>query len=236
MKKIFDYYISAHDTDYFRFVAPASYLKIAETACFAAAEQMGIHMQQMIDELDATWMTASVHLEVCKDIYTVGKIEVYAEPLVVNGLLITERLCIFRDGELIAKCDINTLSVNYKTRKVIRPEVVMEHFHVPVIQGEGAFPRLVMPVDSVHVRYSDCDHNQHLRACNYTSYVCDVTGYWAGHKPRKTRHLYMEYLGECRVGEGLALYMADGPEGKYVKGVRSDGRESFKAYFITESF
>ena len=51
MRKVLDYNITGHDTDYYRCISPTSYLKIAETACFIASETDGMLMQRMIDEM-----------------------------------------------------------------------------------------------------------------------------------------------------------------------------------------
>ena len=239
MIKLFDYYISGHDTDFFRYVSPTSYLKIAESASFAVIEGAGLEVQRMIDEMESTWMTASAHLEICEDIYSVGNIQVYGGPLKINGVLLTVEVRMFRDRKLIARCDVNTMAVNYRTRKVIRPTEILDHFHLPYEQGAGAMARIILPedmklADVISVRYSDCDHNQHLRAVDYTDFVCDVAGYWSGRKRKKARHLYIEYLGECKVGTSLYLYRGEDTGGIYVRGAHADGRNAFKAYLITE--
>lgn len=239
MEKICEYIITGYDTDYFHVVSPSSYVKIAQTASYQAAEQAGIRIWRMYEELDTTWMTASVHMEIFRDVRTVGPMEVYADELAVNGVLLTQRVYIFRDGTLTVQADINTMAVNYKTRKVVPPAVVMEHFGVSSRQGAGVPPRLNLPeemelADKHRIRYYDCDHNRHLRASHYTDYLCDVSGYWSGERPKGARRLDIEYLGECHVGDELSLYVAQGPEGTYVQGVRSDGHPSFKAYFVVE--
>ena len=66
MRKVLDYNITGHDTDYYRCISPTSYLKIAETACFIASESEGMLMQRMNHEMHATCMTASIQLEIFK--------------------------------------------------------------------------------------------------------------------------------------------------------------------------
>ena len=240
MEKLYDIFIKVDETDYFHYVSPTSYQKIAEAANYHNVKRMGLEMHRMMAELNATWMTASMHLEICEDIYEAGPAEVYVEPMMVNRVLLTQCLEIRRDGRPIARCEINTLCVDVRTRKVIRPETVLEHFGIPVIQGAGSMERLTMPedmerIEAICVRYSDCDLNQHLRAYRYTDYVCDAAEYWSGAERKKGRHLYIEYMGECQAKQILELYKKDeGTGGTYVKGVRDDGRESFKAYFVVE--
>ncbi len=240
MKKVLDYNITGHDTDYYRCIAPTSYLKIAETACFVAAEESGMFMQQMIDELQATWMTASFQLEIFKDIFYVGPVEVYVDPFVQNGMVFTRTGHILRKGVEIARFHMNTMAVNYITRRVMSPAAVAEHFGVPYTVADGAPARLGMPMDmekveEYRVRYSDCDHNQHLRACEYVNLICDAAGYWTGPiREKKGRALSVEFLGECKAGETITLYRKYTPEAVYVSGVRKDGRTSFKAFFVME--
>jgi len=239
MEKVYDYIISGHDTDYFHVVSPSTYVKIAQTGSYRAQEAVGLNIWQMKNEMDATLMTGSVGLKIFRDIHTVGVMEVFAAPMVVNGVLITQQLEICRDGVAAARAEINTMAVNLSTRKVMRPESVMEYFHIPVHPGVGKPPRLILPqemtlMDKLRVRYYDCDHNQHLRASNYVNYACDVTGYWAGTKPKHAKELFIEYLGECRVGDELSVYMAPAPKGHYVQGIRSDGHASFKCRLIAE--
>lgn len=239
MEKIFTYQVTGHDTDFYRCIAPTSYVKIAEMACFEVAERSGMPMQRMIDELRATWMTASFQLEIYKDIFYIGPVDVYVEPYVQNGVLFTETVHIFRDGEKIAKCAMNTMAVDFQTRKVLSPASIAQHFNVPYTVGNGAPARLQMPEDMEFaedyvIRYSDCDHNQHLRALEYINLVCDTAEYWGTLPRKKGRGLKVEYIGECKAGDTLTLMRKVTPEGVYVMGVRNGEKVSFKAQFIME--
>lgn len=240
MRKVLDYTITGHDTDYYRCISPTSYLKIAETASFLASESEGMLMQRMIDELQATWMTASFQLEIFKDIFYVGPVEIFVDPFVQNGMVFTRTGHILRDGEEIARFHVNTLAVNYYTRKVISPAQVADYFGVPYVVAKGAPARLGLPedmekVEDYVIRYSDCDHNQHLRACEYVNFICDAAEYWSGPvRVKKGRVLNVEFSGECKAGQTLSLYRKFVPEGVYVSGIRADGRTSFKAYFGME--
>lgn len=240
MKKVLDYNITGHDTDYYRCIAPTSYLKIAETACFIASETDGMLMQRMIDEMQATWMTASFQLEIFKDIFYVGPVEVFVDPFIKNGVVFTRTGHILRNGTEIARFYMNTMAVNFNTRKVMPPEQVADHFGVPYVVAKGAPARLGMPSEMKHyetysVRYSDCDHNQHLRAYEYVNLICDAAEYWTGPvREKKARALSVEFLAECKAGENLAIQRKFTPEAVYVSGVRSDGKPSFKAYFVME--
>lgn len=240
MEKLYDIMITGDDTDYFHYVSPSSYQKIAEAANYHATKRVGLEMHRMIKELNATWMTASMHLEICEDVFDAGPAEVYVASLAVNRMLLTQELEVRRDGVVLARCEINTMFVNVETRKVMKPEPILERYNVPLHQGTGSMARLVMPEEmelreAICVRYSDCDLNKHLRAYRYTDYVCDAADYWSGGERKKGRHLYIEYSGECRAQQTLRIYTKnDGVGGTFVKGVREDGRDSFKAYFTVE--
>ena len=240
MIKVLDYNITGHDTDYYRCISPTSYLKIAETACFIASESEGMLMQRMIDELHATWMTASFQLEIYKDIFYVGPVEVFVDPFIKNGMVFTRVGHVLRNGKEIARFHMNTMAVNFESRKVMAPELVADHFDVPYVVASGAPARLGMPMDMEKyeeyvIRYSDCDHNQHLRACEYVNFICDAAEYWTGPvREKKGRVLHVEFLGECKAGETLTLYRKFTPEAVYVSGIRTDGKTSFNAYFVME--
>lgn len=240
MRKVLDYNITGHDTDYYRCISPTSYLKIAETACFIASETEGMLMQRMIDEMQATWMTASFQLEIFKDIFYVGPVEVFVDPFVKNGVVFTRTGHILRKGVEIARFHMNTMAVNFNTRKVMPPELVADYFGVPYIVASGAPSRLGMPMDmekyeEYAVRYSDCDHNQHLRAYEYVNLICDAAEYWTGPvREKKGRALNVEFIGECRAGETLTISRKFTPEAVYVSGTRPDGKASFRAYFVME--
>ena len=118
--------------------------------------------------------------------------------------------------------------------------MLAEHFNVPYVVAQGAPARLGMPNDMEEyekytVRYSDCDHNQHLRACEYVNFICDAAEYWTGPvREKKGRALNVEFLGECKAGETLTICRKFTPEAVYVSGSRPDGKVSFKAYFVME--
>lgn len=240
MRKVLDYNITGHDTDYYRCISPTSYLKIAETACFIASETEGMLMQRMIDEMQATWMTASFQLEIFKDIFYVGPVEVFVEPFIKNGAVFTRTGHILRGGVEIARFHVNTMAVNFHTRKVMPPELVADRFGVAYVVASGAPARLGMPNDMEKyeeyiVRYSDCDHNQHLRAYEYVNLICDAAEYWTGsEREKKGRVLNVEFLGECKAGETLTISRKFTPEAVYIAGTRPDGKTSFKAYFVME--
>ena len=240
MRKVLDYNITGHDTDYYRCISPTSYLKIAETACFIASETDGMLMQRMIDEMHATWMTASFQLEIFKDVFYVGPVEVFVDDFIQNAMVFTRTGHIYRNGEEIARFHMNTMAVDFHTRKVMSPAKVADYFSVPYTVASGAPARLAMPTDMEHyedykVRYSDCDHNQHLRACEYVNLLCDAAEYWTGPvREKKGRALNVEFIGECKAGEILTLRRKFTPEAVYADGVRKDGKVSFKAYFVME--
>ena len=68
MRKVLDYNITGHDTDYYRCISPTAYLKIAETACFIASETEGMLIQRMIDEGHILGSHSDAHAVYCKDI------------------------------------------------------------------------------------------------------------------------------------------------------------------------
>lgn len=241
MMKLLEYEVTPYDTDYFRCVSPANYLKMMESAGFIALETYGLEMQQMIEQLQATWMMASAELEVFGQIHEIGPVQLYGEPPEISGPLLTVTVRLLRNRELIAQCRLHNMAVNFKTRKVIPPGEVCRHFGVNCENSGGKSPRLVLPetmepTDEIHVRYSDCDHNRHLRAIKYTDYVCDAAEFWQGRVPNRAKRLQMEYMRECRAGETLTLYSnRETPGTTYVVGKRQDGSDAFRACLEMEA-
>ena len=147
---------------------------------------------------------------------------------------------ILRNGEEIARFHMNTMAVNFMTRKVMSPAQVADYFGVSYTVAKGAPARLALPIDmefyeDYRIRYSDCDHNQHLRACEYVNLLCDAAEYWTGPvREKKGRALSVEFLGECKTGDTLTIRRKFTPEAVYVDGTRPDGKSSFKAYFVME--
>ena len=85
------------------------------------------------------------------------------------------------------------------------------------------------------IRSYDCDRNGHVAGYRYADFVCEAAGYWDQGRHQKADRLRIEYSAECLPGDTLSLHTAPSPEGTFVKGVKQDGRLSFKACLRMDS-
>lgn len=236
--KIRDKWIQSYEMDCYCYYPPARCLRLLTGEVFTALKLKGYPFIDLQEKLDATWMTVSVDIRYMKDVTITGKdapVALYASYLRRTNAVFLAGITAVLNGETIAELEARAIPVSLKQRKGIPTVQVAEKLNAPEIPlVEGLLPRLAVPENMEHafdqeIRYYDCDRNGHLSAFRYADFVTQVSGYWsAGHHISPDR-LQLEYASECMPGDVLSIYKADTEEGTYVKGVKQDGKLSFKA-------
>lgn len=240
MHKIFDRSVQSYEMDYYQYLPPANLMRLTANASFAALRDYGYNYIDLRNQLGATWMMGMVDMRVLQDVTVSNKdtnLMLYASPLhrtPANFML--RILAVEDDKTLISKTDVCVMVVSFKERRILRTDDVVAQMGSP--SNEIILPspaRLEMPDSMEHamdqpIRYFDCDRNQHLNAYRYADFICQVAGYWDHGKHVKAEQIRIEFDSECLPGETLSMFKKDMDNGAYVKGIKQDGRTSFKAF------
>ena len=236
--KLFDQSIQAYEMDYYQYLPPANLMRLTATASFAALRDYGYNYADLHQQLGATWMMGMVDMHVMKDVSTnnrAAQLELYAYPLHRTPANFMLRILAILDKQVLSWTDVCVMVVDFVKRCTMHTDEVVEKLGKP--DNEIVLPaptRLQLPEDMEFVfdnpiRYYDCDRNQHLNAYRYADYICQAAGYWDYGQHVKADQLRIEFDSECRPGEVLSIYRKETQEGTYVKGVKTNGKTSFKA-------
>jgi len=242
-QKIFERPIQSYEMDYFQYLPPSNLMRLTANAAFSALRDYGYNYLDLMREMGATWMMGMVDMEILKDVSVTREdmnLCLYASPLHRAPAVFMLRIFATLDRELISQTDVCVMVVSFKERRAIPTEEVVAHFAPP--ENEIVLPspnRLILPGEMEHVfdqpiRYFDCDRNRHLNAYRYVDYICQAAGYWDSGEHKKARSLRVEYDSECLPGETLSIYKKETEDGIFVKGVKSNGRLSFKSVLKME--
>lgn len=237
MRKISEYFVRAFEMDYHQYLPPSTMMRVAGAASFAALQAYGYEYPMLREKLGGTWMLGMLDFYVYEDIQADEEpllLTMYASPLYRAPSVFMVRIEVRSGDRVVAIADTCSMVVSFRERRVLHTDDVSAALDAPHNEIISAAPaRLELPEDMEFVQnhtvqYYDCDRNQHMNAYRYTDLVCQVAGYWSnGH--RKLAGIRMEYDAECLPGEVISLYRKETPDGIYVKGMKEDGRLSFKS-------
>lgn len=238
MKRISEYYVRSFEMDYYQYLPPSALMRVAGAASFAALLEYGYEYPLLREKLGGTWMLGMLDFYVYEDIRVDGepvKLTMYASPLYRAPSVFMVRIEVRAGDRVVAVADTCSMVVSIRERHALRTDdvcAVLDVSHREIIAEAPA--RLQLPEDmefvQTHtVQYYDCDRNQHMNAYRYTDLVCQAVGYWSAGTHRRMAGMRMEYDAECLPGEIISLYQKKTDRGIYVKGVKEDGRLSFKS-------
>lgn len=240
LRKMIDEQIEPYEMDYYQYLPPANLMRLTATAAFSALRDYGYSYLDLREKLGATWMLGMTDMRIYRDIQIAKEktdVSLYAGPLYRGPKVFMLRVYAAQGEDLVAQTNVCVMVVDFQERKIIDSDTVVRALDPPRNERlTYAPPRLILPEDmelafEQEIRYYDCDRNQHLSAYRYAEYVCQAAGYWSPGGHRKADRLRIEYDKECRPGDVLSVYRREGDGGMYVKGVKQDGRLSFKAFF-----
>lgn len=244
MKKIMEYQVRSFEMDYYQYLPPSALLRVSGSAAFMALNEYGYEISLLKSRLGATWMLGMLELKLFEDIRaerTPVLLTFYTSPLYRSPATFMVRVAVYRGEQLVGNADICSMAVSIGERRTLRTDDVcavlgMNHYQIQIPPPA----RILLPeemefVQTHTVQYYDCDRNKHMNAYRYTDLVCQVAGYWSADVHRQLSGLRMEYVGECRPGEQIHLYRKETEDGVCVKGVKEDGKLSFKSLIQMEA-
>ncbi len=236
--KLFDQPVLSYEMDYYQYLQPAYLMRLTATASFAALRDYGYNYVDLMEQMGATWMMGMVDMHVMKDLTVTNRdtqLALYASPLHRSPANFMLRVLAVMDHTVISWTDVCVMVVSFLERRFVPTAEVVEKLGKPANEIVLPAPqRLMLPEDmdfafEQPVRFFDCDRNQHLNAYRYADYICQAAGYWDAGEHIKAEQLRIEYDSECRPGEVLSIFRKETEEGVYVKGLKKDGKLSFRA-------
>ena len=236
--------IQSYEMDRYQYYSPTRFLRLTSNEMFVALRAMGYPYPALRDRLGATWMMGGVDLRILRDVQSTGydqPVQLYAESLERTKTVFLARITAVLHDQPIADLTATAMAVSMQARHILPTGQVAEGLGAPEVPlTPAAPPRLTLPETMNHgfdlpIRSYDCDRNGHVAGYRYADFVCEAAGYWDQGRHQKADRLRIEYSAECLPGDTLSLYTAPSPEGTIVKGVKQDGRLSFKACLRMDS-
>ena len=236
---VYDRYIFHDEMDFYECYPPAQCLRLTGNAFFTGIARQGFAFNDLVSKVNATMMLGMADLRILQDFGSnvpQSRVHLYTTALMRTESVFMARVYAIIDGALIATLDGLALMVSIADRKVMKPADVARRLGLEISQSALPAPqRIVLPSEMQFVRqfpiyYFYCDLNKHMTYSRYADIVCEAIGYWDKGRHIHMKHMQMEYAAEALSGDVLNVYVAETEGGIYVKGMKEDGRVSFKAF------
>lgn len=156
----------------------------------------------------------------------------------VHGASFYRSFALYDGEELLLTAHTEWVLLHFKERRILRPTALKWDAPAdPVLCGDLASPRLVLPADGKEIArderriyHSMLDENDHLNNCVYVDLIFDTL-------PPDTpwRELTLNFLKEVRRDEVLTVIAEKSGEAIFLRGVLPDGAASFFARLTMEA-
>ena len=230
----YDYEIRPLETDIFDNVPPSRMIRACLYGNMRQSEAEGLPNERLYGELGAVWMLARLVLTQRAQLHTGDCPALYVTSRAIDGGTYIRCVDVVKDGVSVAAAELVYIVVRLADRHILRPAVVEEMWQnprplytAPPIRRLRA-PQAAEALESVTVRYCDCDKNGHFSSPNYADLVCDAVGYWSG-KPKRMDRLQIDFNSEVKPLETIQISRADTDGGYTIMGKKDSGVTAFLA-------
>lgn len=203
---------------------PAALLSAMEVAASHHAYHLNIHFDRLYHDFGALWMI--VRSRYTLERQPVGPLHITTWMRSPTPALSIRDFDLADDGGPVGQAVQTWVIADAQSRRLMSLRDIPPLWTLPYVTPErsGSLRTLRLPELPVAARWTvqpeEIDDNGHL---NNVQYVRHAQAF----APADTRCLEIIYDRECFVGERITLEAADG----YVRGVKPDGTESFRAHF-----
>lgn len=231
--------IPCYDTDACFRLKPEAFMDLAQEIAFQAASVLGFGYDNLHVH-HVTWVLSRMHVHF--DSYPLWRDEVtlYTWHKGLNGLYFQRD---FRlndpSGKQLICCTSSWVVINEQTRRVVRPEEIVDKIKGAVMEDAIAEPAPKLQparegeaqwVMDHQVAYSDTDIVGHTNNARYVLWAMDALPY-EQILSHPIRDLYINFIKETTPGQQVSIFRTVTPEGYDVEG-RVEGKTVFVCRFV----
>ena len=228
------YLVDSRDVDQWNACRPSGLLGILQEAAVAAACELHVSREEMVEKYGLFWMMARLWYRLDRPLRWGERVTVRTWHRGGKGASTYRDFDLSVDGQPVGEAVSLWVVADAETHRLGRVGAVEE------FQGTGGgalckektLSRLRLPqdmelADRRAMHYSDTDINGHVNNVRYADFICDALHMENLGPERFVSSLQVGYLAECRAGETLELYTGRQDGLWYVHGTDAGGKSRF---------
>lgn len=206
------------------------------------AEKLGVGMESMMKS-NNFWVYVQQKLKMTKWPKWQDQIKVKTYPRAIQGLKAYRDFVIFLDDEKIGESVGTFMVVNGETRRPVPPKLDESiHENVPKNVLDFIPEKIIVPEDmpvenTIKVRNSDLDMNNHVNNTKYAQWILDSIPI-EYHRSFVVKSFDVNFISEARLGDEIDIKMVVHDDGSdevpsFYQGIRkSDNKVVFTSHII----
>ncbi len=202
-------------------LSPTAIMGLFQDIASLHAEKIGIGFENMLKK-DLYWVLIRSKYDVIQQPKPYQKVILKTWPH-LKGRVDFDRDYILSDlnGNVLIKGTSKWCVISTKTRKLMLPTYVdypadLQYLDEVNYTDKFAKTPTIEISNSIalthKVAFHEIDHNKHLNNVHYATYVYDCL------QKQELKHLQLNYISECRLGDDLDIYVQESAEGYLVAG------------------
>lgn len=229
-----DFVVDSRAVDMFQQSRPSAVLGCLQEAATLASLDLGVSGPQIMEKYNCLWMVSRNWVEMDCPLRWNETFTVRTWHRGASGASVYRDFDIFRDGRPVGQGVSVWVMVEADAHKLFRMKGLEEFRDTD--GGELCkslkLRGLKLPDDFEErelrpMRYSETDINGHINNVHYADFACDAL-HMEGRDPEKfVRSFQIDYVGECRAGETIAIDTARRDGQWFARGTGPDGDERF---------
>lgn len=232
----YPYTVNSRDTDLFDHCRPSALLSLFQEAATAAAVDLGVSREEMLERHNAFWMLARMWYRLDRPLRWNETVRIRTWHRGGKGASMYRDFDLFEGEKRVGEAVSTWVLADAATHKPLRLSNLSEFQGT---SGEGLckdrlltkvrLPEGMALAEERPLRYSDTDINRHVNNSKYADFACDALHLETLGEGQFVSSLQVGFLAECRAGETLELYTGQAEGVWYVHGSDAGGKSRFDA-------
>lgn len=194
------------------------------------AEHMGVGMEEMIKN-NASWVFTQQKLIMTKWPKWQDKILVKTWPRKIHGLKAYRDYTIHLEGEQIGESVATFMVLDGTTRRPVQPKLDesivqgISETELDIIPEKVMVPENMKVENTITVRNSDLDMNNHVNNTKYSQWILDTIPI-EYHRSFVVKEFDINFISEAKLGDEIDILMVKGEDSKEVTSFYQGKRKS----------
>lgn len=228
------YRVGSRDIDSNYHCRPSSLLGMLQETATAAACQLHVSRDEMLEKYNGFWMLARIFYRLDKPLRWGDTVTICTHHRVAGGAALYRDFDLFVDGKQAGEAVSVWVVTDANSRKLMRLRELIEFNDTSggAMSKTMLLPKLSLPQDMElsgqrTFYYSDTDANQHVNNTRYADCICDAVHLERLEAGQFVSSLHVGFAAECLPGETVELFTAQRDGLWYVRGADGVGRSRF---------
>lgn len=229
------YTVDSRDVDPWNHCRPSGLMGILQEAAVAAACELKVSREEMMDKYHLFWMLARMWYRLDRPLAWNERLEVRTWHRGVKGASSYRDFDLFVEGKPVGEAVSLWVLADGETHRLARMRGIEEFQNTDggTLCKDKVLSRFKVPpemteADCRAMHYSDTDINGHVNNVRYADFICDAIRMDRLGQDFYVSALQVDYLAECRAGENITLLTGEQDGLRYVRGLDTAGKSRFE--------